>query len=419
MLLGCIADDFTGAGDLANNLARGGMRTRLFNGIPANIEEGCDAGVIALKSRSTNASVAVNESLAALDCLRAAGCRQYYFKYCSTFDSTAQGNIGPVAEALASALGATGVVVCPSFPATGRTVYQGHLFVGDRLLCESGMERHPITPMTDSDIRRWLARQSTTAPGHVQLETVRRGVDAIASALASERANGRALVVVDATNEDDLRAIGRAEHAASLVTGGSGMALGLPDNFRAAGLLRESTSGFAANSGDAALIAGSCSAATRRQIKRHSLNHPTMAIAPDALLAGEPVAERARDFLAANRGRLPLIFSSAGPEDVRGVQDRHGVVAAAALETLFGEIASQAVTDGFQRIVVAGGETSGAVVTALQLGALEIGPEIDPGVPGLSGEDPSGRKLAVALKSGNFGGEDFFVKAASALGEAK
>jgi len=273
--------------------------------------------------------------------------------------------------------------------------------------------------MTDSDIRRWLTRQSATAPGHVQLGTVRRGSDAIALALASERANGRVLVVVDATNEDDLRAIGRAEHAASLVTGGSGMALGLPDNFRAAGLLRGSTSGFAPNSGDAALFAGSCSNATRRQIERHSLNHPTMALAPDALLAGQPVAEQARDFLAANRGRMPLIFSSADPEDVRGVQDRHGVVAAAALENFFGQVASQAVADGFQRIVVAGGETSGAVVTALQLGALEIGPEIDPGVPALSGEDPSARQLAVALKSGNFGGEDFFVKAVSALGEAK
>ena len=408
MLLGCIADDFTGASDLANTLAKEGMRTRLFIGAPPAGDAGCDAGVVALKSRSIPAGDAVAQSLAALHALRALGCRQYLFKYCSTFDSTTQGNIGPVAEALADALDASGVVVCPAFPGAGRTVYQGHLFVGDRLLSESGMERHPLTPMTDPDLRRVLARQSRGTPGHVPLGVVRQGSAAIASALASA---GSTLVVVDAIDDADLRAIGQASRDAALLTGGSGIALGLPANFRAAGLLGTGEGGFVGNDGDAAVLAGSCSGATRGQVARYREDHPSLAIDTGRLMAGEPVAAEARAFLFAHRGQGPLIYSSADPDQVRAAQARHGEAAtAAAVETLFGALAIDAAEAGFGRLVIAGGETSGAVVSALGLRALDIGPEIAPGVPALSTD-----RLALTLKSGNFGGPDFFAEAVAAL----
>lgn len=419
MLLGCIADDFTGAGDVANALARGGMRTRMFIGVPAPGSGACDAGVIALKSRSIPAADAVEQSMAALRSLRAAGCRQFLFKYCSTFDSTPHGNIGPVALALARELDVRGVIVCPAFPATGRTVYQGHLFVGDRLLSESGMERHPLTPMTDPDIRRWLAAQcGGEQPGHVRYGVVANGAAAIRRDLARHADEGRTLVVVDALSEDDLHAIGRAAVDAALLTGGSGVALGLPANFRAAGLLSEEPTGFVPGGGEAVVLAGSCSAVTRGQVAAHLRAHPGLAVDPDRLIAGEPVKEEAETFIERHRGELPLIYSSADPDEVRSAQHRHGSSAAAeAIETFFGRIAAQAAASSFGRIVVAGGETSGAVTTALGVRSLDIGAEIDPGVPAMSTRDVAGRPLALALKSGNFGTPDFFAKAAAALGE--
>src|SRR5688572_13154830 len=237
MLLGVIADDFTGASDIANTLAKGGLSTVQFLGLPTKpAPEACEAGVVALKSRSIAAADAVTLSLEAFEWLRAQGCRQYAFKYCSTFDSTPEGNIGPVGEALAKALDGKGVAACPAFPTTGRTVYQGHLFVGDRLLDESGLENHPLNPMTDADIRRWLARQSREPVGLVPWTTVRQGAAAIRAALDFAAGRGERLVIVDAVSDEDLLAIGEACAEAKLLTGGSGIALGLPRNFVREGL---------------------------------------------------------------------------------------------------------------------------------------------------------------------------------------
>lgn len=413
MILGVIADDFTGASDIANTLAREGMATRLFIGEDGAMD-GCDAGVIALKTRSIAAEEAVAQSLAALDRLRAAGCRQFIFKYCSTFDSTPAGNIGPVAEALAQALDAHGIVVCPAFPATGRTVYQGHLFVGDRLLSDSGMERHPLTPMTDPDVRRWLARQSAELPGHVPLDVVRQGAADLRQALA---ARPERLVVVDAITDDDLRTIGAAAASSPLLTGASGVALGLPAAFRAAGLIGAAASTFAPNQGPALLLSGSCSNATRAQVGRYRVDHPAFETDVDALLRGEPVLDRAIDFVDRYSTGAPLILSSAEPEAVAAMQRKHGAERVAhAVEHLFGRLAMWAAERGFGRIVVAGGETSGAVVSALGLTALDLGPEIDPGVPALSTRLANGAELALALKSGNFGAPDFLTKATRMLG---
>lgn len=413
MLLGCIGDDFTGSSDLGNTLAKQGMRVTQYCGVPdAPAAPEVEAGVVALKSRTIPPAEAVGQSLAALDWLRAQGCRQFLLKYCSTFDSTPEGNIGPVAEALATALGASRVIVCPAFPAAGRTLFQGHLFVGDRLLSESGMRDHPLTPMTDSDIRRWLARQTSAGVGHVPLATVLDGPAAIRAALDAEAGAGRPLVVVDAVRDADLLAIGTAADGLPLVTGGSGVALGLPENFRRRGLLAGAARGWTATPGRAAILSGSCSLATRGQVERHRAAHPALEIDADAVMAGRTTAADVAGWLLAQRDDLPLAYSSADPERVRAAQARHGRDAsAAAIEALFAETARRLVAGGVRRLVTAGGETSGAVVEGLGLAALEIGPEIDPGVPAVRAGE-----LALALKSGNFGRPSFFAEAARVLG---
>jgi len=404
MKLGCIGDDFTGSSDLANTLAKGGMRATQYTGVPNGpADPSVEAGVVALKSRSVPVEEAVAASLAALEWLQAQGCSQFFFKYCSTFDSTAQGNIGPVADALAEALGAHKVIVCPAFPGTGRSVYQGHLFVNDVLLNESGMQNHPLTPMTDADLRRWLAPQTRYSVGHVGAGAVFGGPDAIAAGLEAEQAAGHRHIVVDAIRDADLRAIGAAAAGLPLITGGSGVALGLPANF---GCVAGDVP-WRGQAGRAVALSGSCSVATRGQVARHAARHPAREIIAADVIEGRLTPAEMAEWLLAQDG-LPLAYSSADPADVRAVQDQFGRDrSAAALEGFFADVARLLRAGGVARIITAGGETSGAVVEALDLGTLDIGPEIDPGVPALR----AGADLVVALKSGNFGGEDFFDKA--------
>jgi uncharacterized protein YgbK (DUF1537 family) len=414
MLLGVIADDFTGASDIANTLARGGLAATQFLGVPSGAAEAsCEAGVVALKTRSIEAADAVSQSLAALRWLRAQGCRQFIFKYCSTFDSTPKGNIGPVGEAIAHELGVRGVVACPAFPATGRTVFQGHLFVGDRLLSESSLRNHPLNPMTDADLRRWLKLQSRDPVGLVTRAVVAKGAPALREALHECAARGETLVIVDAVDESDLLAIGEACAEAPLLTGGSGIALGLPANFRKQGLARAGAIRVEGIDGPAAMLAGSCSARTLEQIARHQERHPTLEVDATAILEGRLRPQDAVRFILARAGE-PLVFSSAAPEKVAELQQRHGRErVAGAIEEFFAHTARELVAQGTRRLVVAGGETSGAVVSALGLTQLQIGPEIDPGVPALYAR--SGKGLGLALKSGNFGAADFFTKAASVI----
>jgi uncharacterized protein YgbK (DUF1537 family) len=419
MLLGVIADDVTGASDIANTLAKAGLATTQFFGVPARPAEAqCEAGIVALKSRSIPADEAVSQSLAALRWLKAQGCTQFVFKYCSTFDSTPRGNIGPVGEALAEALGVSGVVACPAFPAAGRTVYQGHLFVHDRLLNESGLQNHPLNPMTDPDLRRWLRRQTKTDVGLVAHATVSRGADAIGKALGDAGKRGETLVIVDAITEDDLLAIGLACDGATLLTGGSGIAMGLPANFIRRGLASGKPPRFASVEGPAAILAGSCSQATRGQIALHAKSHPVFPIDAEAVVTGNLAAKAVLDFMAGHRDDMPLAYSSAAPAHVARLQDRHGTEKlAAALDGFFADVAEGLTKSGVTRLVVAGGETSGAVMGRLGIDAVTIGPEIDPGVPILAAS--GGRKLGLALKSGNFGAEDFFAKAVTMLAGAR
>jgi uncharacterized protein YgbK (DUF1537 family) len=414
MLLGCIGDDFTGSSDLANTLAKQGMRTVQYTGVPT-VPAGADveAGVVALKTRSIPAVDAIAQSLAALDWLRAQGCKQFYFKYCSTFDSTVDGNIGPVAEALGDALGAQMVIVCPAFPGTGRSIYQGHLFVNDMLLSESGMQNHPLTPMKDPDIRRVLAAQTRGAVGHVNASTVFAGADAIRAKLQNESDEGKRLIVVDALQDEDLLQIGAAAKGLPLVTGGSGAALGLPSNF---GISSKVSQDWVGEAGKCVILSGSCSIATRGQIKQHKIKHPTFEVTADALFDGSVTAAIATEWVMQNDG-LPLVYSSADPAIVKIAQDNYGRdESAQAFEQFFADIAQRCAAAGITKLLTAGGETSGAVVEGLSLNQLEIGPEIDPGVPALRASDT----LVLALKSGNFGSEDYFEKAADVLtGSAK
>lgn len=412
MLLGCIGDDFTGSSDLANTLAKQGMRVVQYTGIPKTSAAGdVEAGVVALKSRSIDPAEAVRQSLLALTWLQEQGCEQFFFKYCSTFDSTPQGNIGPVAQALAEALDAHQVIVCPAFPGTGRSVYQGHLFVDDVLLSESGMQNHPLTPMTDADLRRWLKPQTDFDIGHVAAPTVFAGTDAIKTALAQQHEAGKRLIVVDALRDEDLIHIGAAADGLPLITGGSGIALGLPANFARRGAIAGQRGVWTGQDGKCVALSGSCSKATRAQVAAHGEQNPTYKITAEDVIEGRLVPKTLADWLIEAEG-LPLAYSSADPNHVREVQKKYGSEhAAKSLEDFFAEVARLLVASGVKSLLIAGGETSGAVVEGLELETLEIGPEIDPGVPVLC----AGPNLVIALKSGNFGAPDFFTKAAGVI----
>ena len=414
-LLGCVADDFTGATDLASMLVRQGMRTVQLIGLPGADDPppDADAIVVALKSRTVPARDAVRDSLDALDWLRRAACRQFFFKYCSTFDSTEAGNIGPVADAFVSALGCGFAIACPAFPANARSVYQGHLFVGATLLNESGMENHPLTPMRDANLVRVLGRQTEGTVGLLAFATVERGAAAIRDAVTALRDGGFRYAIADAVTDTHLHVLGEAIASHALVTGGSGIAIGLPANFRRAGLLpeRSDPGALPPASGAAAVLAGSCSRATLFQIATARDHVPTLELDALATPDAAALARQAIEWASGRLGDAPIVIAASAPPDrVAALQAKLGREAAGTLvETALAEIAAALVARGVGRLVVAGGETAGAVVTRLGVRRLRIGGEIDPGVPWTISEGDVA--LHLALKSGNFGARDFFLKA--------
>ncbi len=422
LYLGCIADDFTGATDLANNLVRAGMRVVQTIGVPSGPlgaeVDAVDAVVVALKSRTIPANEAVAQSLEALAWLQGQGAAQIYFKYCSTFDSTATGNIGPVTEALMDALKSDFTIATPAFPDNKRTVFKGYLFVGDVLLNESGMQNHPLTPMTDANLVRVLQSQTKRRVGLIDHTVVARGEAAVRERIAQLRAEGVGVAVVDAVSNDDLLRLGLALKGMPLVTAGSGVAIGLPQNF---GIAPSSqASALPSASGWQAVVSGSCSLATNRQVLEFiRQGRPALAIDPIRLAAGADVVGEA---LAWAEPLLPdgpvLVYSTAQPEAVKSVQGQLGVDAAGAMvEHAIAAMAQGLVRLGVRQLVVAGGETSGACVQALDVSQLQIGPQIDPGVPWCHAvlQPPASGGLHIALKSGNFGTDDFFTKAFAML----
>lgn len=414
VLLGCIADDFTGATDLANNLVRGGMRVLQANGVPEGpLATHADAVVVALKSRTIPPAEAVDVSLKALRWLRDQGARQIYFKYCSTFDSTPVGNIGPVAEALMQALGAPFTIATPAFPDNQRTVFQGHLFVGTQLLSDSGMKDHPLTPMRDANLVRVLQAQCRGPVGLIDYRTVAAGPQAIRERVQQLQSEGVAIAIADAIGNDDLLRLGAAVKDLALLTAGSGLAIGLPQNFGV------TPSGGAASlpppRRGRAIVSGSCSAMTRAQV-RHFVEGGGSAYAVDPLrlASGEDVVAEALAWAGPRLAQGPvLVYSTADPQAVQSVQGRVGAQSAGELvERCLAAIARGLVQAGAGQLVVAGGETSGACVQALGIAQMQIGPQIDPGVPWCHAPSAAeGRGLHLALKSGNFGAEDFFTRA--------
>jgi uncharacterized protein YgbK (DUF1537 family) len=416
-ILGIIADDFTGATDIAGMLVKNGMRTIQTIGVPAEgtIPDDVDAVVVALKSRSIAAKDAIAQSLDALKALQAAGCVRFFFKYCSTFDSTDQGNIGPVGDALLDALGGRQAIYCPAFPENARTIFFGHLFVGDLLLSDTHMRHHPLNPMTDSSLVRVLARQTKHKVGLVPLKQVQAGSATLREALDTLAADGVRHVIVDAVADTDLGIIGEAVGDDLLVTGGSGVALGLPAAYRRRGLLAHKSGADALPKidGAAAVLAGSCSAATLGQIANFKGAH--LALDTDAICRGEPVGDKALAWAKGKLGNGPILLSASDkPEAVKALQQKYGVEKSShAIESTMAQLAKGLVASGVGRLVIAGGETSGAVVGALDVTALRIGPEIDPGVPWTA--SVGSKPLLLALKSGNFGAPDFFTKAFAKL----
>ncbi len=412
--IGVIADDFTGATDVASMLVRAGMSTVQVLGVPEGDLPAADAVVVALKTRTIPAPEAVAQSLQALRALQAAGARQIYFKYCSTFDSTAEGNIGPVTDALMQALGADFTIACPAFPENGRTVFRGHLFVGDELLSDSGMKHHPLTPMTDANLVRVLQAQTPQKVGLLRVDALRHDA---AAGIARLRADGVRIAVADAIDNTDLLALGEACAELPLITAGSGVALGLPPAYQRRGWWApsDSAASLSAVGGPSAIVSGSCSQATNAQVARWIANGGTaLAVDPLALHQGQ---QSASALLAQALPRLVqgpvLLYATAEPERVKAVQAALGVAAAGALvEHTLAALAQGLVHAGVRRLVVAGGETSGAVVQALGVPQLRIGAPICPGVPWTEAALPgSGDPMWLALKSGNFGGVDFFADA--------
>ena len=419
LLLGCIADDFTGATDLANNLVRAGMRVVQTIGVPnAPLSAEVDAVVVALKSRTIAPQDAIDQSLQALQWLQGQGAQQIYFKYCSTFDSTAQGNIGPVTEALMHALQTDFTIATPAFPDNGRTVFKGYLFVGDVLLNESGMQHHPLTPMVDANLVRVMQAQCKSKVGLLSHKTIAQGTASIGQEITNLKQQGVRIAIVDAVSNDDLMRLGPALKGMPLVTAGSGVAIGLPQNFGLSPTPQASVLPKA--SGLQAVVSGSCSQATNRQVANFKASgRPTFLIDPLHLKGSwEDLVQEALAWAQGHLATGPvLVYSTATPESVQAVQSELGVEAAGhQVEQALAAIARGLLQQGVHQLVLAGGETSGACVQALSIEQLQIGPQIDPGVPWCHAHTPMGG-VHITLKSGNFGTDDFFSKAFNFLSQ--
>ncbi|WP_458094551.1 3-oxo-tetronate kinase [Roseomonas sp. WA12] len=412
MRLGIIADDFTGATDIAGFLVANGLRTVQINGVPpAGLQAPADAVVISLKSRSCPVEEAVSQSLASLDWLRAQGCERFYFKYCSTFDSRPSGNIGPVTDALLAALDEGFTVICPALPVNGRTIYNGYLFVNGVPLAESGMRDHPVTPMTDSNLMRLMDGQSQGRTGNVPSSIMDRGPEAVRAALAALKAEGFRYAVLDALNDGHLAVMGQAVEGMRLVTGGSGLADGMARHWGGTVDAAAAAQEGAPVQGRAVVLSGSCSQATNAQVAAYRAEAPSVPISVERCLKDPGYANELAAWVQAqpSAGPAPLVYATAAPAVLKEMQARFGAAEASeAVERLFGELAQRLAAAGFSRFIVAGGETSGAVTQSLGVGGFQIGPQIAPGVPWVRA---IGKPLSLALKSGNFGQERFFFDA--------
>lgn len=419
--LGVIADDFTGATDIASFLVANGLRAVQFCGIPqGDVELDTDAVVISLKSRSCPVEEAVADSLAALDWLKANGAEQIYFKYCSTFDSTAKGNIGPVTDALMAALDTELTILCPSLPVNGRSVYMGHLFVGEQLLSDSGMKDHPVTPMTDSSLIRLMDAQSQGTTGLVPASVIDAGVDAVQARYAELKAQGHRYAAVDTLNERHLEILGRSVEGMALVTGGSGLALGIARHLAKPGTnISDTQAAGQPQSGRTVVLSGSCSVMTNAQVAAYRAEAESFALDVEACLSDEGYLDTLLSWLLPRleNALAPMVYATAEPEKLKAIQAQYGAERAShAVEQTFGALAARLLAEGVSNFIVAGGETSGIVTQSLNVDAFHIGPPIAPGVPWVRAVS---QPISLTLKSGNFGQERFFFDAQAMIPEAR
>ena len=416
--LGCIADDFTGATDLASMLARSGVNVSLRIGVPLSTPENtAEIEVIALKTRSISASKAIEESLSALKWLKEAGAKKYFFKYCSTFDSTAEGNIGPVSEALMNELKVDQTIYCPAFPENGRSIYMGNLFVGQKLLSESSMKDHPLTPMNDSNLMRLLSAQVSRRVGLADRIVVNSGVNSLKEKLISLKENDVPHVIVDAVADTDLDTIASACQDMDFITGGSALAMPLAEFYKASGKISANDNSFMnkkLNTGSI-ILSGSCSEMTIIQVKNF-IQRGAAAFQLDPIDLAENGVKKVLDWLSSQDfTKNIIIYATSNPDTVKKVQAELGVdMAGKIVEQGLSECAIAARELGIKNFIIAGGETSGAITKALNVRQLDIGIEIAPGVPWtFSGK--RNNQIALSLKSGNFGSEEFFTEALNKL----
>ena len=414
MFLGVVADDFTGATDIAGFLVNNGLPTVQLNGVPDfDLPGSVQAVVVSLKSRSCPAEEAVSLSLDALRYCRRLGCSQYFFKYCSTFDSTEKGNIGPVTDAFLKELGTNLTVVCPSLPVNGRTVYNGYLFVNGVPLNESGMRNHPLNPMLDANLMRLMDAQATGKSGNVPLPVIARGAQAVKEHLESLRGQGVSYAVTDTLTDSDLDTLAQALVAMPLVTGGSGLGGALARQYaRAAGETACATDLGLPIGGKTVLLSGSCSEMTNRQVAAYKAEAPFHQVSVERCLqdANGYAKEMAVTITTASPAVLPpLVSATVPPAELADIQQRFGIAASsAALESFFARLAVCLREAGYNHFITAGGETSSVISQSLGVKGFYIGPQIAPGVPWVRA---IGEPLSLALKSGNFGDERFFFTA--------
>jgi len=412
MLLGVIADDFTGGTDIAGFLVENGMRTIQLSGVPpVDMDVEADAVVISLKSRSCSVGEAVADSLGALKWLREQGCKQYYFKYCSTFDSTENGNIGPVTDALLDELGEKFTIVCPALPVNGRTVFNGHLFVMGELLSDSGMRNHPVTPMTDSSLLRLMDKQSRGESGLVPYSTIDQGAEAVVKAYGKLGKNGYRYAVVDAFTADHLDTLGASVRNLKLVTGGSGLAVGIAKNWQGSLTSADVKETGLPKAEKSVILSGSCSQMTNLQVKNYIDTAPHFTIEVASCIEDAGYSDQVCEWVMENLhgDHAPIVYATAETERLQKIQNKFGAEASSqAVESFFSQLAAQLQRKGVKNFIVAGGETSGVVTQSLGVNGFRIGPQIAPGVPWVKSLDG---ELSLALKSGNFGDPHFFTKA--------
>ena len=414
MQLGVIADDFTGATDIASFLVKNGMSTIQLNGVPQDdVTFDSDAAVVSLKTRSCAPQIAIEQSLAALNWLQKQGCQQFYFKYCSTFDSTAEGNIGPVLDALLAALGEKTTIISPALPVNGRTVYQGYLFVEQQLLSESGMRNHPVTPMTDANLQRLIAAQAQGKTGLINYSLLEQGADAVRYQLNELAESGINYVVLDALNEQHLLTQGEAVQGLKLVSGGSGLAIGIAQAWaKQKGVVEDSSGAGLPVSGLAVVLSGSCSVMTNAQVAAYQRQAPAKKL--DLAACFDHFDQYVAQVSAwvreqTNTPLAPLVYATTEPETLKRLQATYGGKASSEIvERFFSRLAADLQQQGFKRFIVAGGETSSIVAQTLGVKAFHIGPVISPGVPWVRDTE---QDLSLALKSGNFGDTNFFARA--------